>query len=49
MFAREVGVAIPATQCGKFDPPGGGVHMPLKHDPEKWIPVLGRDHAPLIS
>jgi hypothetical protein len=21
----------------------------LKHDPEKWIPVFGKDHARIIS
>jgi hypothetical protein len=21
----------------------------LEHDPEKWIPVFGKDHAPTIS
>jgi hypothetical protein len=21
----------------------------LEHDPEKWIPVFGKDHAPAIS
>jgi len=21
----------------------------LEHDPEKWIPVFGKDHAPPIS
>jgi hypothetical protein len=21
----------------------------LEHDPEKWIPVLGKDHAPTIK
>jgi hypothetical protein len=20
---------------------------PLEHDPEKWIPVFGKDHAPM--
>src|SRR6266550_3892117 len=22
---------------------------PLEHDPEKWIPVFGKDHAPLTG
>jgi len=22
---------------------------PLEHDPEKWIPVFGKDHAPTIT
>jgi hypothetical protein len=22
---------------------------PAEHDPEKWTPVFGKDHAPLIS
>jgi hypothetical protein len=21
----------------------------LEHDPEKWVPVFGKDHAPAIS
>jgi hypothetical protein len=21
----------------------------LEHDPEKWVPVFGKDHAPKIS
>jgi hypothetical protein len=23
-------------------------HPKLEHDPEKWIPVFGKDHAPVI-
>jgi hypothetical protein len=22
---------------------------PLEHDPEKWVPVFGKDHAPTIT
>jgi hypothetical protein len=22
---------------------------PLEHDPEKWIPVFGKDHAPPVE
>src|SRR5690242_14154352 len=22
---------------------------PLEHDPEKWIPIFGKDHAPIMS
>jgi hypothetical protein len=21
-------------------------HLKLEHDPEKWVPVFGKDHAP---
>src|SRR6266436_398129 len=28
---------------------GFGVHGGLEHDPEKWEPVFGKDHAPTIS
>jgi hypothetical protein len=28
-------------------PQGLGFHRPLEHDPEKWKPVFGKDHAPM--
>jgi hypothetical protein len=27
----------------------GPAHRVLKHDPEKWIPVFGKDHAQTTS
>ena len=35
------------VMLSKDDPDAGGEHhfLPLKHDPEKWEPVFGKDHA----
>jgi hypothetical protein len=26
-----------------------GAEVALEHDPERWVPVFGKDHAPTIS
>jgi hypothetical protein len=28
---------------------GHGLHAMLEHDPEKWTPVFGKDHAPPLE
>jgi hypothetical protein len=42
-----------APRCGRLSSFSGKYHCPhsalrcdLEHDPEKWIPVFGKDHAP---
>src|SRR5262245_14889491 len=38
--ARDSGVAV-IGRLGRFHPGAS-----IEHDPEKWIPVFGKDHAP---
>ena len=37
LWAGRAGTSLGVRRCG------------LEHDPEKWIPVFGKDHAPTIS
>src|SRR5262249_33444414 len=39
-----VGADVPAPQERHAD----ARHIALEHDPEKWVPVFGKDHAPTI-
>jgi protein O-GlcNAc transferase len=50
-FRRHIEDAY-ETMCQRQragQPPESFAVEPLEHDPEKWIPVFGKDHAPRIS
>jgi hypothetical protein len=50
---NKAGTAVPTvaeTMASRYYSPGILIwsHFP-EHDPEKWVPVFGKDHAPTIS
>jgi hypothetical protein len=40
---RRLGKNGPDCEVARTTP------MPREHDPEKWVPVFGKDHAPTIT